>query len=159
MPSAGNQFREAHDNDAESIARLVNLAFGRTEFFIVGDRTSTADVRDMMSKGKFFLAEEARKLLGCVYVEVRGDRGYFGLLSVDPARQGTGVGSHLITAAEDYCRARGCRFMDLYIVNLRAELPDYYHCRGYLESGAEPFPVPERAKVPCHLVKMSKPLI
>lgn len=153
------KIRASDENDAGTITRLVNLAFGRREFFIAGDRTNPADVGAMMARGKFFLAEENGDLLGCVYAEIRGERGYFGLLSVDPARQGSGIGSQLITVAEDYCRAHGCRFMDLFIVNLREELPEYYHRRGYLESGTEPFPVPERAKVPCHLVRMSKPLI
>jgi N-acetylglutamate synthase-like GNAT family acetyltransferase len=153
------KLREAAVSDAEAIARLVNAAFAAREFFIDGDRTNPADVRAMMEKGKFLLGEEAGKLVGCVYAEVRGDRGYFGLLSVDPARQGSGIGSELIAAAENYCQDRGCLFMDLRIVNLRTELPSFYHRRGYVESGTEPFPEEARTKIPCHLVRMSKPLI
>jgi N-acetylglutamate synthase-like GNAT family acetyltransferase len=153
------KLREAESSDAEVIARLVNLAFGAREFFIDGDRTNPADVRAMMEKGKFLLGEEAGKVVGCVYAEVRGDRGYFGLLSVNPARQGSGIGSELIAAAENYCQDRGCLFMDLRIVNLRLELSCFYHRRGYVESGTEPFPQEARTKIPCHLVRMSKPLI
>jgi hypothetical protein len=43
-------------------------------------------------------------------------------------------------------------------VNLRQELPAYYRKFGYMESGVEPFPAAARAKMPCHLVRMTKPL-
>lgn len=151
--------RTAESGDAENIASLVNIAFRPERFFIDGDRTDPEKVRALFPKGKFLLAEEGGTLVGCVYVELRGERGYFGLLAVDPARQRAGIGARLIAAAEDYCRAGGCRFMDLTMVNLRKELPGYYRRLGYLESGTLPFPDEQHPpKIPCHLVRMSKPL-
>jgi N-acetylglutamate synthase-like GNAT family acetyltransferase len=151
--------RTAEFADAENIARLVNVAFRPERFFTDADRTDPAKVQALLRKGKFLLAEEAGMLVGCVYVELRGERGYFGLLAVDPARQHAGMGSSLIEAAEDYCRAAGCLVMDLTIVNLRKELPGYYRRRGYVESGTLPFPEDQHPpKMPCHLVRMSKPL-
>jgi GNAT superfamily N-acetyltransferase len=156
--------RTAEFADAENIARLVNIAFRTERFFIDADRTDPDKVRMLLQKGRFLLAEEVSKaevskLVGCVYMELRGERGYFGLLAVDPARQHSGMGSFLIESAEDYCRAAGCLFMDLTIVNLRKELPGYYRRRGYLENGTLPFPEDQHPpKLPCHLVRMSKPL-
>ena len=150
--------RIAQLEDAENIARLVNVAFRRERFFIDADRTDPEKVRALLQKGKFLLAEEAGALAGCVYVEVRGKRGYFGLLAVDPALQRSGLGSRLVAAAEEYCCAAGCQFMDLTIVNLRTELPGFYHRLGYVESGTLPFPSEQEANQPCHLVRMSKPL-
>ena len=149
----------AESADAENIARLVNIAFRPERFFTDADRTNPDKVRALLQKGKFLLAEEAGMLVGCVYVELRGERGYFGLLAVDPARQHAGMGSFLIEAAEAYCRAASCLVMDLTIVNLRKELPAYYRSRGYVESGTLPFPEDQHPpKMPCHLVRMSKPL-
>jgi GNAT superfamily N-acetyltransferase len=151
--------RTAELVDAENIARLVNIAFRTERFFIDADRTDPYKVRSLLQKGKILLAEEVSKLVGSVYVELRGERGYFGLLAVDPARQHSGMGSFLIETAEDYCRAAGCLFMDLTIVNLRKELPGYYRRRGYVENGTLPFPEDQYPpKIPCHLVRMSKPL-
>lgn len=151
--------RTAESADAESIARLVNIAFRPERFFIDADRTDPDKVRALLQKGQFLLAEETDTLAGCVYVELRGKRGYFGLLAVDPARQRAGMGSFLIEAAENYCRAAGCLFMDLTIVNLRKELPGYYRRRGYVENGTLPFPEDQHPpKMPCHLIRMSKPL-
>jgi GNAT superfamily N-acetyltransferase len=151
--------RAAESADAEGIAQLVNAAFRPERFFIDADRTNPDKVRELLEKGRFLLAEDDGKLLACVYVELRGERGYFGLLAVDPARQRAGTGSRLIDAAEDYCRAAGCRFLDLTVVNLRKELPGYYRQRGYVENGTLPFPGDQYPpKIPCHLIKMSKPL-
>jgi hypothetical protein len=63
-----------------------------------------------------------------------------------------------VDAAEDYCAQAGSRFMDLQIVNLRKELPDFNHRRGYVETGVAPFTPGLNPKLPCHFVKMSKPL-
>jgi GNAT superfamily N-acetyltransferase len=151
--------RWAESADVDNIARLVNAAFRPERFFSDADRTNPEQVRALLEKGKFLLAEEAGILMACVYVELSGERGYFGLLAVDPARQRAGMGSRMVDAAEDYCRAAGCRFMDLTTVNLRKELPGYYRRRGYVENGTLPFPADQHPpKMSCHLVKMSKSL-
>jgi GNAT superfamily N-acetyltransferase len=150
--------RLAEPEDAENIARLVNAAYRVERFFSNDDRTNMEGVRAHLQEGKFLLVEESGVLLACVYVEVQGERGYFGLLSVDPEHQGAGLGSRLAEAAEDYCRAAGCRFMDITIVNLRKKLPAFYGRLGYVESGTEPYPADLHPIVPCHLIQMSKPL-
>jgi N-acetylglutamate synthase-like GNAT family acetyltransferase len=150
--------RIAELKDADTIASLVNAAFSVERFFIEGERTNPDQVRALLQTGDFLLAEAEGSLIACVYVERRGESGYFGLLAVDPTRQGQGLGARLVAAAEDHCRAAGCRVMELQIVNLRAELPAFYRARGYSETGTAPFPGDSRAKLPCHFVKMAKPL-
>jgi N-acetylglutamate synthase-like GNAT family acetyltransferase len=153
------QTRVAKHEDAAGIAGLVNDAFRPERFFIDADRTNPDKVRALLDKGKFLLAENDGKLAGCIYVELKGERGYFGLLAVDPTLQRSGLGSQLVAAAEEDCRSAGCLFMDLTIVNLRKELPAFYRRLGYTESGTLPFPSDQHPNQPCHLVKMSKPLV
>jgi GNAT superfamily N-acetyltransferase len=149
----------ATHSDADAINFLINTAFKRAESFLIdGNRIDLQAVQSLLEKGKFLVTEEDGTLAGCVYVEPRGERAYLGLLSVDPHRQKAGLGSMLMKAAEDYCRNIGCRFIDLQIVNLRQELPSFYHHRGYVETGTAPFVPGLNPKVPCHFVKMSKPL-
>lgn len=151
--------RIAEQADAESIVRVINAAFRRAEsFFVDRDRIDLAKVAEMLATGQFLVAEEAGALHGCVYVEKRGDHGYIGLLSVDPSQQKAGLGSKLMTAAEEHCGKQGCGFADLQIVNLRKELPEFYHRRGYVEIGTAPFIAGIVTKIPCHFIKMSKPL-
>lgn len=150
--------RFAEASDAPAIAALVNDAFRPERFFIATDRTNPEKVGALLDKGKFLLLFEGETLTGCVYAELRGERGYFGLLAVDPKLQRTGLGGRLIAAAEDYCRAAGCRYMDLTFVNVRQELPGYYQRFGYVENGTLPFPPDQKPNIPVHLVRMSKSL-
>ena len=78
-------------------------------------------------------------LAGCVYVELRGERGYFGLLAVEPSRQRRGLGGRLAQEAEEYARAAGCLVMDIMTVNVRTELPPIYRKMGYVETGMRRF--------------------
>lgn len=145
--------------DAANITSLINAAFGLAEgFFVDGPRISQTEVEQRIQKGDFLLAEPGGELHGCVYVEMRGDRSYLGLLSVNPAYQKGGLGSLLMTEAESYCLRHGSRFMDIVIVSLREELPGFYQRRGYSPTGTTPFDEDVETKIPCHFVNMSKPL-
>ena len=152
--------RTAAPDDAARITDVINAAFRVVEeFFIDGTRISQPEVEQLLAKGAFLLAEADEQLSGCVYVEMRGERSYLGLLSVDPACQKGGLGSLLMNEAENYCRERGSRFMDIYIVNLREELPPFYRRRGYVENGTTtPFPDDVPTKIPCHFINMAKSL-
>jgi GNAT superfamily N-acetyltransferase len=149
--------RRADAAEGEPIARLINAAFGPAEgFFVDGDRISTEEVRERFETGVFLVADD---YAGCVYVELRGDRAYFGLLSVDPSRQGSGLGKKLVAAAEDYARRHGCGFMDIWVVNLRTELPPMYGRLGYVLTGTDPWPEAVPSKLPCHFLRMEKELL
>ena len=153
------QFRLADVSDAEGVTALINLAFRNAEAFLIErDRIDIDSVRSLLEKGKFLLAEEDDFLVGCAYVEFRGNRSYLGLLSVDPQRQKTGLGSKLMSISEQYSAKAGCRFMDLRIINVRQELPAFYHRLGYVETGTEPLTPGMKPKLPCHFITMSKPL-
>jgi predicted N-acetyltransferase YhbS len=151
--------RVATAADAAQITDVINAAFRIAEgFFIDSDRITVAEVEESLNKGDFLLAEVDEKLQGCVYVELRGTRSYLGLLSVDPACQQSGLGSLLMHEAEQFCRARGSRFMDILIVHLRDDLPPFYKKRGYQENGTSPFPADVETRMPVHFINMSKPL-
>src|SRR5260370_2524714 len=120
------RFRAATLADAEPLARLINAAFRVEQPFIEGDRTNPDGVRAYMEKGKFLLAEEAAGLAGCVYIELRGDRGYLGLLGVDPSRQGTGLGRKLMNPAENFFRHARRLAVDLPVVTARTPLPPFF---------------------------------
>ncbi|HTS36703.1 MAG TPA: GNAT family N-acetyltransferase [Candidatus Solibacter sp.] len=153
------QHRLAQLADAASITAVINSAFRRAESFLIDrDRIDRASIEELLKKGHFLIAEEKNQIMGCVYVESRGERAYLGLLSVEPSHQKSGLGSKLMEAAEDFCAKSGARFMDLRIVSVRRELPGFYQRRGYVETGTAPFTPGLNPKVACHFVEMSKPL-
>jgi GNAT superfamily N-acetyltransferase len=143
--------RRATDSDAQAIARLVNAAFLVERFFIERDRTDAAEISSLMKRGQFLLAEDGTNL--------SGDRGYFGMLSIDPARQRTGIGRQLIDAVEKYFRDSGCKFCDLKIVNVRTELHSLYQGLGYIDDGIAVYDDPAPTKIPVHFIHMCKPLL
>jgi len=153
------EFRFASEADIDALVPLINTAFDVEKFFKIGERTDAADIAEHLKSGRFLLLEDQARIAGAVYIELRGDRGYFGMLSVDPARQRSGIGRRLITAAEEFCREQGCRFMDISIVDLRTELPPLYEKFGYRITGTAQFPA-ELMPVsrPCSFVLMSKEL-
>ena len=159
-PNTAAPFRLAVPADTARITAVINAAFRIAEgFFIDGNRITQAEVEKSLTKGNFILAENGETLSGCVYVELRGERSYLGLLSVDPSCQQSGLGSLLMREAERYCRERGSQAMDILIVNLREDLPAYYQKRGYVHNGTTPFPADLETKIPCHFINMSKTLL
>ena len=146
--------RRAEPSDAPTLVIIINGAFRVERFFIEGDRIDIDQVRELLGKGEFLIAEDT----GCVYVEPRGTRCYLGLLSVNPAVQGTGLGRKLLTAAEQRARELCCEFIDIRVVNLREELPPFYRRLGYVECGTSEFTPGVPTLMPCHFLHMFKPL-
>ncbi len=139
---------------------LVNAAFA-VETFLDGTRTDEERMAQMMRKGDFLIAQdETGAIVASVYIEIRGNRGYFGMLAVRPEKQRTGLGHMMIEAAEARCRQQGCTHIDISVVNLRSELPPFYRKLGYVENGTEEFRPsrPLRPGVECYCIVMSKPL-
>jgi N-acetylglutamate synthase-like GNAT family acetyltransferase len=149
--------RPAAPADAGTIAGLINQAFAVERFFVAGDRTDEEEVRELMVRGGFLCAEIDGELVGCVYLERRGERGYFGMLSVSPSRQKAGIGRCVVEYIEAHFRAAGCTAVDIKIVHLRSELPPFYRGLGYRETGTAPF-VDDSLTREAHFVLMSKEL-
>jgi ribosomal protein S18 acetylase RimI-like enzyme len=151
----------AHPCDAVAIARLVNAAYRVEDFFKVGDRTDAREIAELLLADTFLVAREADdEIVGSVRVSVRPGHGYFGMLSVSPTAQGTGLGRRLIEAAERFCAERGCSRMDLEVASPRTELPDFYRKFGYEVSGRAEWPAEalHELKSPAHFIVMSKQL-
>jgi len=162
--SAVLRTRLAGDADIQELTRLINAAYVVEGFFLAGDRTSPDQVRARLrNPASCFVVNEdpqaPERLAACVWVEVRDDRGYFGMLAVDPAWQGRGLARLLIANVEEHCRAAGCRFLDISVVNLRSELPAFYRQFGFAPYGTAPFHDPVKLTRPAHLVLMTKPLV
>ena len=139
---------------------MVNRAYRVEEFFITGDRTDERDIRERMSRPNayFLVVDDGEQLAGSVYVELRGQTGYFGLLAVDPDHQQKGIARALIEAVQDQCRSAGCSALDLDIVDLRAELPAFYTRLGFVPVATAPFPDPDKLKREALMILMTKRL-
>lgn len=152
-------YRTANVADAEALVPLINRAFEiELQFFTTG-RIDLAETLEYLKKGTFLLAEYDGELAGCNYVEMRGEVGYFGLLSVDPAHQGRGLGRKLIEQAEDFCCEAGCSLMQIRVLNHRTELPPFYEKLGYNTARIEEVEQVPSARMPYHFIVMEKILV
>jgi len=161
--------RLADSRDVSAITELINSAFQKESFFKKGDRIDEAGVREKIDAGAMYVADEDGEIAACVYIDIadpkngevlaQGDgAGYIGLLAVDPAQQGRGLGRGMMRFAEEELRRRGCTRAQLRIIHLRTELLAFYGGQGYRETGTSPYPFPDKLSQPVHFVKMEKTL-
>jgi len=152
--------RMATAGDIPAIILIVNAAFA-IESFLEGTRTDEERMSAMMEKGQFLVGEDVSgKIFASLYAEMRGDRAYLGMLAVDPSLQGSGVGRQMASAAEEYCRQRGAKYLDIVVLSLRPELLPIYRKMGFVETGTEEFHPsrPLKEGLECHGIVMTKNL-
>lgn len=151
--SVETAFRYADRSDAASIHRLVELAYrGETArkswtseaALLSQPRTSTAEVEGLIADPdhRFVVAEAEGRIVGCALIERRGDEGYFGMLTIDPALQTAGLGTRLLARVEgDVRELWQATAMTLRVISLRSEMIAWYERRGYALTGRhDPFP-------------------
>lgn len=154
--------RPATGADVPLIVTVVNRAYRVEDEFIHGDRiTPEAVAASLADHGRHVIVAQADaggRLDGAVLIEIRGAHGYFGPLAVDPDSQGRGIGRMLVEAAAAFCRARGCRQLDIDVLDVRPELLATYEGMGFTRGATTAYPYPEKLRRPAHLILMSRPL-
>lgn len=157
--------------DIPALTRLVNSAYrgegGWTNesHLLDGTRTNEAGIAELMQQPdsmilKYVGLEDTEMAAGCVYLHKQGDKLYLGMLSVDPTRQGSGIGKDLLEAAIVYAREIGCVRIRITVIAVRSELIAWYERHGYRRTGeVEPFHAGEKfgiQKQPLELVVLEK---
>ncbi len=145
--------RVATTEDAATITALVNSAFrgessraGWTteEHLLGGQRVDEAGIREIVAAAdKVILVHERdHEMIACVQLERTGDACYLGMLTVKPVLQGSGLGTKLLEAAEQWAHANwGSTSVHMTVVIQRPELFTWYERRGYHRTGRrKPFP-------------------
>lgn len=153
--------RSATLDDRDEIVRVTNAAYIVEQNFVKGPRTSAERVTSYFSEGGFFVAsplENPARITGSVYWQRTQNRGYFGMLSVDPPYQGYGLAKQLISAVEAHCQNQGCRFLDISVLTIRTELFPFYRRLGYASFDVLEYHSPADMLVPFRMVCMTKPL-
>lgn len=153
--------RLATAEDVPRLIPMINAAFSIEEF-LEGTRTDEVRLAATIEDGSIVMAQdEAGNVLGSVYFELRGKRGYLGMLAVDPAQQGRGLAHRLVEAAEVHLRAAGCDEVEIIVLNMRPELLPIYRRFGFVDKGTTPFKTSRLLKpgVECYGIIMVKTLV
>jgi ribosomal protein S18 acetylase RimI-like enzyme len=157
---AGVTLREATAEDIPGMAAVVNAAFEQEAFFVNRPRTHQQQLEEHFRLGYFLLAHRGPRLVASVYYELRGQRGYIGMLAVCPDYQRQGLGRAMMQAAEQALREAGCKIAELSVVDVRTLPRAIYGKFGYQEAGVVEAPEELRQKLtmPIQLIKMEKQL-
>ena len=147
------RFRAGNDGDIDPVVALVESAYRgdasrvgwTTEADLLdGRRTGRDDIEAILARerSQLLLAELDGALIACAHVMVEDGAGYFGMFSVDPQRQGGGLGKQVLAEAERIVREDwGCEAMRMTVIDVREELIAFYERRGYVRTGIKkPFP-------------------
>lgn len=141
--------------DLPELTQLINSAYRgdssrkgwTTEADLLGGiRTSEETLAETLAKSNATMLlhrdETTRALIGCVYLEKKGDLMYLGMLTVSPEIQAQGLGKKLLQQGEDYARTLGCQAVEMLVISQRVELIAWYERRGYALTGeTRPFPM------------------
>jgi ribosomal protein S18 acetylase RimI-like enzyme len=156
-------FRAATYDDIPALIALVTSAYRgdisrqgwTTEADLLDGQRIDADMlrSDLDTQDSLVLVavdsadEDRPRLVACANIAAQaGDSGvrtaYFGMFSVSPEVQGSGIGKSLLAEAERLARETlGCTRMRMTVIDIREELIAYYVRRGYLRTGIlKPFP-------------------
>ncbi len=155
----------ATDDDLESTAALVNLAYRGTEGwthegdFMAGLRTDAETLRRDLAAcpdARLLTSRDSADspLLGVVWLEP-AETGvwYLGMLTVRPDIQDRQLGRMILALAETLAAGQGARRIRMTVLNVREPLIAWYQRRGYCKTlDTRPFPyddqrfgIPKRA--------------
>lgn len=81
--------------------------------------------------GLFFVALKDNKVIGTIMAGYDGRRGWIYAMVVDPDYQKQGVGSSLLSHAEEKLRERGCLKVNLQIMEDNRDVEQFYRSKGY----------------------------
>jgi len=156
------QILPATPSDIPALLALVNSAFrgdsarqGWTHEadLLHGDlRTDEASLRDLLQQpGGTVLkyCTDTGHMEGCVYLQQKTNELYLGMLTVEPAQQGAGIGKLLLAAAEAHAQQLGCAKIRMRVLSTRHELLAWYERHGYWLTGeTEPYAFDHKFGVP-----------
>lgn len=162
-------------SDLPDICKLANNAYRGEEAkkgwtfesdFIEGDkRTDENDLFLLFSNEKaiFLISKNEEDVInGSVYLEVKNENLYMGMLSVVPSLQGKGIGRLLVSSAIQYGQSLGLKKIQIQVIHLRQELILWYERLGFIVTDKIlPFEVPlefGKPKVPLHFIEMHRML-
>lgn len=147
------KFRAATPADVDAVVALVESSYRghisregwTTEADLLdGQRTDADDVLAHIQAhhSQVLLGEREGRMVACAHVAVEDHAGYFGMFSVVPGLQRSGLGKAMMAEAERIARDQyGMLMMRMTVIDVREELIAWYERRGYRRTGIKkPFP-------------------
>ncbi len=126
------------------IAALLGRAFGEYRGLLHPEpgalRETAESLRDALTRGVFWVGEEDREVVACLFVEKRPQGAYIGRLAVDPHHRRCGWAQRLIAAAEEAARRDGAEKLELGVRIALAHNIALFEKLGFRITGARAHP-------------------
>ncbi len=166
---------KASMHDCHDLEMLVNSAYRgesskkgwTTEADLLGGvRTTAASLQKLLEDPSAVImkyTDDNLQIQGCIYLQIKKDKLYLGMLTVSPTLQDKGIGKQLLYFAETYAQENKCIAIMMTVIYSRTELIAWYSRHGYQPTGeTEPFPTDPAfglPKQPLYFIVMEKPII
>lgn len=157
------------------IANLVNRVYRIAEHGLYkqkANRTTVEDLQELTKKGEVAVAQLNEKIVGAIRIGQHDENtGELGMLSVDDAHQGQGIGRELISFAEQKCKNKGLATIQLELLvpeegehPVKKILEKWYLRLGYRPIYTDTidslFPqLNDKLAIPCNFIVFQKDLI
>ncbi|QUY37993.1 GNAT family N-acetyltransferase [Acinetobacter junii] len=165
--------RKARIEDIDRLVEVINAAyrnqFGRSwtteKVFVDGVRITKEQLSRDLNQSNFELLvgeNEQGSLVGCIGLNFDSSSVEIGTFAIDPTIQNLGIGHRMLSFAEKYIRDTYADVLsiNLYVLNVRKELIEYYERRGFNRTGVvDDYPITAEVGIPLipvSLVEMTK---
>lgn len=161
--------------DMEHITNIINRVYAIAEESLYKHgavRTTVQEIEEFTRNGEIAVARSMGEIVGCVLIRrIDQEMGEFGMLAVDDAYQGAGIGKKLIRFAEQKCQKEHLRKMQLELLvpkegthPTKIILENWYTSLGYHQVHTETidalFPrLVQMLAIPCKFIIFQKELI
>lgn len=155
--------------DAAKLTQLVNSAYRgvssqkgwTSEAHLLGgiriDEPTMAEYLQNPDITILKYTDDKGQIIGCVYLELKEQRLYLGMLTVSPTLQANGIGRQLLHEAEIVARQLNCGVIFITVITTRHELIKWYERRGYYTTGKIiPFPTDTKFGVPNQVIELEE---
>ena len=133
-------FRTAMLSEGEEVGRVIRAAF--TPYFRTLGREFPAEgtagyaegwerLAAELARGDVYVALDGGRIVGAVRTQLQEKVLYIDQIAVDPARQGTGVGSWLLQRIDEVARARGLGGLSLETAQMAVANIRLYQRHGF----------------------------
>ncbi len=133
-------FRTAMLSEGEEVARVIRAAFtpylrALGQEFPADESAQFAEEWERFAadakRGDVYVALEGERIIGAVRTKSQEKDLYIHQIAVDPARQGTGVGSWLLQRIDEVARARSLGGLSLYTAEIAVANIRLYQRHGF----------------------------
>ncbi len=113
----------------QDVVRLWQTVFGYDAAH--NDPEVVIDKKLKTGDDLFFVAEKALKVIGTIMAGYDGHRGWIYSIAVHPANQNQGIGSALLSFAQDKLARLGCLKVNLQIMEGNEVVQNFYLTNGF----------------------------